>query len=174
MANEVLQKTGTAIVLADTTDHSPAAVNDLGTRTDQIDLASVGSGSSRQSAKVDLGATRARKYGVTAVVEYSVAPTAGGLIQVHTGYSQSSTAGTGNPGGLSGSDAAYTGNLNQLDYVGAWPLDNSASAQIGYLGEFEPTDRYLMVVLTNGGDQSLIDDAVEMSIRVAPVVDEVQ
>jgi hypothetical protein len=44
---------GTAIILADTTDHSPAANYNLGTRTDQIDCTDLAAGAARQSAKFD-------------------------------------------------------------------------------------------------------------------------
>ena len=48
---EVLIKTGTAIVLANITEHSPAAGSNLGTRTNQIDLDGLTAGAYRQSEK---------------------------------------------------------------------------------------------------------------------------
>lgn len=188
MANEVLIKSGTAIILADTTDHSPAASNNLGTRTDQIDLTSLAAGAYRQSAKFDFGATRAKLWKASGAFEWSVAPTAGGHIMVYLGLSQSATAGTANPGNLSGSDAAYVGYgaaasdaeecISQLELIGVFAVSNDADVQVGNFWTpnqlFVPAERYGIVVVKNDTDQALIADAVEMSIRLSPVIDEIQ
>lgn len=176
-----LLQSGTAIVLANTGEHSPAAGNNLGTRTDQIDLDSLAAGAYRQSAKVDLGANRARVWSITGAFEFSVAPTATGTISVWMGFSHSATAGTGNPGNLSGSDAAYTGYggaasdadeaIDQLTFVGLMPVSNDADIHVGHLGLFVPKQRYGILVVKNGADQSFIADAVEMSIRLQPLED---
>lgn len=185
MPNEVLLKNGTDIVLADVTDHSPAAGNNLGTRTDQIDLTSLAAGAYRQSAKVDLGATRAKQFAVSGAFEFGTAPTAGGRIHVWVGFSNSATAGNGNPANLSGSDAAYVGYgaaatdadecVHQLLYLGSIPLSNDADVQIGHFATLiDPPQRYAVVVVKNEADQALQSDAVEMSVRLSPLVDEVQ
>lgn len=184
MPNEILAKSGTAIILADTTDHSPAAGNNLGTRTNQIDLTSLAAGSYRQSAKVDFGSTRGRLWVPRGAFEFSVAPTAGGSVELWVGFSHSGTAGTGNPANLSGSDAAYNGYgaaatdadecVNQLIFLGAIPVSNDADVHIGEFIGFVPREQYGIFVVRNNADQAFISDAVEMSIRIAPVVDEVQ
>lgn len=184
MPNQILIENGTDIILADTTDHSPAAGNNLGTRTDQIDLTSLASGAYRQGDQVDFGATRASRWKVTGAFEFSVAPSAGGHITAYVGYSHSATAATGNPGNLSGSDGSYVGYgasasdadecVTQLDYIGTFAVSNDADVQIGHLGWLTPEQRYGTIVIKNGTDQSFISDAVEMSIRLSPVIDEVQ
>ena len=184
MPNKVLLENGTAIILADTTDHSPAAGNNLGTRTDQIDLTSVSAGSYRQSTKFDMTATRGREMEMTAAIEFGTAPTAGGTVDFYVGFSHSTTAGTGNPANLSGADGAYVGYgaaasdateaINQLVYVGSLVVSNDADIHIGHVGSFVPIQQYGMVVVRNNTDQSLQSDAVEMSIRISPLEDEVQ
>lgn len=184
MPNTVLLKQGTDIILADTTDHSPAAANNLGTRTDQIDLTSLAAGLYRQSAKFDLGVTRADVWAVTGAFEFSVAPTAGKNIEVWIGFSNSTTAATGNPGNLSGADAAYNGYgaaaadaneaINDLDFVGSMPVSNDIDTHIGHLGLFLPKQRWGIIVVKNSSDQNFIADAVEISIRLSPIITEVQ
>lgn len=170
---------GTAIILADTTDHSPATKNNLGTRTDQIDLTSLASGSYRQSAKVDFGATRGVVWVADGAIEPVSAPTAGGEIELYIGWSASATAGQDNPGNLSGSDGAYVGYgaaatdatecINQLDRIGSFPMSADAAIQVGRFGVFLPKKRYGIIVVRNRLSVNLAGDAVEMSIRLAPL-----
>lgn len=184
MANDVLILNATAIILADVTDHGPAVGNNLGTRTDQIDLTSLASGSYRQSTKFDMGSPRAKLWEMTAAIEFGTAPTAGKLIEFYLGFSHSTTAGTGNPANLSGSDGAYVGYgaaasdadecINQLDYVGSLVLSNDADIHIGHIGYFVPRQQYGILVVKNASDQALQTDAVEMSVRLSPVKDQIQ
>lgn len=184
MATEILIKNGTAIVLADSTDHSPAADNNLGTRTAQMDLTSLAAGSYWQSVKVDFGATRAARWEATAVFEPTSAPTAGGSGKVYVGYSHSTTAATGNPGNATGADGAYVGYgaaasdadeaIHQFDYIGEVVFSNDAIAQLGHLGTFTPKQQYGVVIVKNNSSVAFIADAVEMSIRLSPLVDEAQ
>lgn len=179
---DVIVSTGTAIIVADSTDHSPAAGSNLGTRTDQIDLTSLAAGAYRQCTKLDFGATRAKWWEATAAIEWSSAPTAGGVIRLFIGWSHSATAGTGNPGNLSGADGAYVGYgaaatdadecITQLDFVGSFAVSNDADIQIGHLGLLLPVHRYGTIVIQNDSDAALIADAVEMSVRLSPVQDE--
>jgi len=182
MANEVLQKNGTAVVFADTTDYS-STVSSL-TRTDQIDLTSVASAAARQSAQADFGATRARQYKVMVGIEYAVAPASGVVCDFYLAPSPSITAANANPGGVSGSDAAYTGtagdsladSLKQLDYIGSLVLtaDATTTVQYGSIGMVSDTTRYNSIVVVNNGGQALVSDAVEMYVAFVPVIDEVQ
>jgi hypothetical protein len=184
MANEVLIKHGTAIVIADTTDYA----GDLGTRTDQIDLTSLASGGARQSTKVDLEYLATDKFprawAVYAAIEFAVAPTSGNVVDFYVGFSPSATAGTANPGGLSGADSAYTGtsgdslddSLKQLVYIGSLiaTADATTTVQFQSIGIITPLEQYASFVVDNNADQALVADAVEMAIRIVPLVDEVQ
>ena len=174
MANEMIrQQKGGQIVFADhVTDFSsgtPATpANSLltsGTPTTvQIDLTSVAaSGSGRQSAKTTSlwSGTQndevAPYYRVDACVEFAIAPTDGGTVDFYWAGSPSATAGVGNPGTLSGTDATFTGTtgtLGQLQYIGSLVLDN-ALTNIGHVGYFQPEFQYGMLVVVNNGDQAL-------------------
>ena len=176
--SDLLISNGTAIVLADATDYNPT--NSLGARTDQLDLTSLANGAYRQSAKVDFGATRAELWEATGMIEPGVAPTAQGPIELWIGWSASATPGTGNPGNLSGIDAAYVGYgaaatdadecINQLDYIGHIPMSADLVVQTGHFGYFTPKQRYGIVVVRNGCGQALEGDAVEMAIRLSPII----
>lgn len=177
LPDNILAQTGTAIVFADTTDHSPAAANNLGTRTDQIDLTSVADGAARQSAKVDLGATRAEEYEVMAALEIAATPTAGDVVEFWWAPSPSGTAGTANPGGVSGADAAYAGYsanmsaaIKQLQFIGDFVCTAQATGtvQIARVGTFRPKHRYGSIVVRNESGAALHSDAVEMSVLVSP------
>lgn len=184
MPNEVLIKSGTAIILADATDHSPATQQNLGTRTAQIDLTSLAAGSYRQSDKIDFGATRANRWNCTIAWEPTSAPTAGGTVDVYVAPSASATAGQDNPGNVVGTDGAYTAYgvaatdadecISQLVYIGSLVVSNDADVHVGNIGTYVPELRYGTIVVKNNTSVAHGGDAVESSIRLAPVIDEVQ
>lgn len=179
MPNEILVKDGTLIVWADSTDYA----GDGGTRTHQIDLTGLADGASRQGAKADLGATRSKQYTLTVCVEMAVAPTSKAAIAVYWASSPHATAGTLNPGGCSGADAAYTGtagdsmddSLLQLLPLGSISLtaDADPTLQI-YTVTLFPQHRYGMPVIDNNGGQALHGDAIEMFVSLTPITPEVQ
>ena len=179
MANEILVKSGTPTVWADATDYA----GDGGTRTDQIDLTSLADGAARQGAKADLGATRAKQYAATVCVEMAVAPASKASVDVYWAASPHATAGTLNPGGCSGADAAYTGtagdslddSLLQLQYLGSVSLTSDADPllQIQTFTLF-PQHRYGMPVIDNNGGQAMHNDAIECFVALTPIVPEVQ
>lgn len=179
MANEILAKNGTPIVWADTTDFGDSPI----ARTVQIDLTSIAATAARQGVKVDLGATRAARYDVTLRVELDVAPTSGKVVSLWWAPSESGTAGTANPGGVSGADAAYTGtagdsladSIKQLQLVGVLVATSDAATVVNQEAfRFFPLCRYGSPVVYNETDQAFEGDAVEMSIIFTPVIDEVQ
>lgn len=175
---------GTAIILADSTDHSPATANNLGTRTDQIDLTSVGNNAARQSAKVDFGANRAVLWNVAAAFELAATPTAGNVINIFLAPSNSGTAATANPGGVSGSDSAYTGyssnlaaSLRQLELIGAFICTAQATGTVQIdmsVGQFSPPERYGTIVVENQSGAAFHSDMVESSIVLSPIEHQVQ
>ncbi len=185
MANETYIKYGTQLLFADhATDFGAApatAANSIiiGTPTDvQIDLTNLAaSGGGRQSAKSgDLGdSTRGTKMRVDACLEFEAAPTDGDNVDFYWAGSPSATAGTGNGGGVSGSDSAYTetdGTLRQLTYIGSLVCRNNVIC-IGYVGEFVPEHRYGTLVVINNADQALRSTATAMDethITVTPII----
>jgi len=180
---------GTVIVLADTTDHSPAAANNLGTRTDQIDCTDLVAGAARQSDKVDFGENLDLEYVLKACVEWETTPeiAAGETLDFYIAWSHSATAANANPGGVSGSDSAYTGysagslvdSLKQLHFIGSMVQDNvinTDQAQIDTdIATFTPRQRYgTLVVVSSAASAALHSDMVETSFVFAPLVTQVQ
>jgi len=179
MPNEVLQKTGTPLVWANSGDFS--GTNSGFARTHQLDLTSLANNAARQGTKADLGATRARQFAVVAGLQVNVAATAGNLIEIWWSSSASGTAGTGNSGGAGGSDAAYKAGKEdewkqQLQYLGALVLTNDGGTNVQYqcIGFFTPPDRYGMPVVVNKSGQALKSNGIEQFVALVPLVDEVQ
>ena len=188
MANEILLKEGTQLLFADhATDFgaAPDTANNsliLGTPTDvQIDLTGVAAtGGARASTKSgDLGATRATAYDVKACLEFESAPADGGFVYFYWAPSPSATATVGNPGGVSGTDAAYTdttGNLGQLQFIGAMSVVNNVIS-IGHVGTFQPKHRYGSLVIVNQASTAFRSTATAMDethITMTPLITEVQ
>jgi hypothetical protein len=180
MATEILVKTGTPVVFADTTDFS--STNNGFTRTHQLDLTSIANGAARQSDKADLGATRPAKYAVRVAIEMDVAPTAANEVDFYWSASHSGTAGTGNDGGASGADAAYKAGeeaewVRQLIPMGSLVLTNDAATTVQYQtinSNFVPPQRYGSVIVYNRSGQAFEGDAVEMYVALVPITDEFQ
>lgn len=184
MANEVRVKTGTIIVLADLTDWSPAAANNLGTRTAQIDLTSLAAGAARQSDKFDFGALRVSAYNLAAAIEFATDPIAGDVIEFRLAYSPTVTPANANPGGVSGSDSAYTGysanfeaSLEQTTLIGTIVVTADYTPTIQKdlnIGVFSPPERYATLIVVNRTEDVLMSDAVEMSVLITPNIFEIQ
>lgn len=184
MGTEILQKTGVIIVLADVTDHSPSTNNNLGARTDQIDLTSLVAGAARQSDKFDYGAVRADKYNIMAAIEWGTAPVAGETVDFYLAPSPDSSAAVANPGGVSGSDSAYAGysanlddSLKQLIFIGSLvaTVQATTTVQIAQIGIIAPPERYAtLIVVNSSAADNFVADAVEMSILITPIITEIQ
>ncbi len=181
LPDKILVQTGTAIVLANAGAHSPAAGNDLGADTaDGLSLASVADDAAQQSDKVDLTASWARRWVVTAAIEFAATPTAGEAVEFYWSPSHSVTDATGNPGFCSGADAAYTGqssnledSLKQLVFIGAMVTTAllTGNIQVAEVGVFSPTQRYGCLVVVNRSGAAVHSDNVEHSVRLAPIED---
>lgn len=187
MANEVLKKAGTQILFADHAgDFSAAAKTDMevGTPTDvQLSLASLADGSGRESAKVDLGATRAEAYSVMAALEFAATPTAGEVVEFYWAPSPISTAANGNPMQIDGADAAAPSGIGTLaelvdvcQFIGNFVNTNDATGnvQVGFVGTLVPTERYGILIVKNESGAALHSDDVEMHVAFTPIVSEIQ
>lgn len=189
MANEILLKTGGQIRFFVSGSFSPvdAGTNwTIGTPTDvALTLSGVADGAGRQSDKVDLGATRARRYSVLGCVDFTgETPVAGNSIDYYWAPSVSSTQANGNVAGNSGADAAAPGGalgsitldefLLMCQRIGSLVVHDGAVVQNGFVGIFEPAERYgQLIVVNNSGDAFELDD-VEMHQVMNPIIDEVQ
>ena len=179
MANKILTVEGTQLVWANAGDYGNLPIAD----TDQIDLTSLGVGLAREGAKGDLTALIARRYAVTMRIEFITDPVVGETVDLYWGASLSGTAGTANPGNLTGADADYAGSvgsslaltLPQLQFLGSLicTLDNEPVVQqTTFIVELP--SRYGIPVVVNNTSDIFEDDAVEMSITFTPLEDEVQ
>lgn len=188
MPNEVLDKVGTQLSFADHAgDFGPAAGSSLeqGTPTDiQLSMASVANTAARQSAKVDLGTTRAQAYSVMAAFELaSSGLTAGNSISLYWAPSPDPTAANGNPGGIAGSDSAYAGyssnltaSLPQLIHIGDFIVTSQATGtvQIAFVGILFPPERYGTLVVVNNSGAAFHTDDVECHVVFDPIITEIQ
>lgn len=167
-------------------DFAPTAANSLevGTPTDcEIALTGLANAAARQSAKVDLGTDRARRYAARIAVEIAATPTAGNTIDLWWAPSGSATAGTANAGGVSGADGAYAGYSSNLEAsllqlqpigVGIVTAQATATVQVIECGTFSPTERYGSLVVVNRSGAAFHSDDVEIHVVLDPVVDEIQ
>lgn len=184
MPNKILlHANGTPKVWADTTDYA----GDGGARTHQIDLTSLAAGAARQGAKADMDIDGSdhlpQRWAVTLRVEFDVAPGDNKSVDLYWAASLSETAATANPGGTTGSDAAYTGtagstlaeSLLQLQFIGSLSCTNDA-ADVVLQQTFITTipTQFGMPVVVNNADQAFEGNAVEMSITFTPLEDEAQ
>ena len=179
MANKILTVEGTQLVWANAGDYGNLPIAD----TDQIDLTSLGVGLAREGAKGDLTALIARRYAVTMRIEFITDPVVGETVDLYWGASLSGTAGTANPGNLTGADADYAGSVGstlaqtllQLQFLGSLicTLDNEPVVQqTTFIAELPL--RYGIPVVVNNTSDIFENDAVEMSITFTPLEDEIQ
>lgn len=167
-------------------DFSPTAANDLrhGTPTTvQMVTASLANNTARQSAKADLGANRAPAYEMIAAIEFAATPTAGQVVEAWWAPSPSATAGTANPGGVSGADAAYAGyssnladSINQLQFIGDFvaTVQVTATVQIAKVGLLVPRFRYGTLVVRNLSGAAFHSDDVEIHFVLSPIIPQIQ
>ena len=181
MANEVPIKFAPTAAASRVWADSTFTDTDI-TRTHQISMASVADNAARQGAKADLGTLGGQRYAVVLRPNLNVAPASGELIEVYFGQSVSATAGSHNPGGLSGADAAYSGttsddvpdSVKQLD--GPWTLVVTSDIGLQYqvLGIFVPTLRYVSPVIYNKSGQALSATVTNPYLGLYPVLPEIQ
>ncbi len=193
MANEILRKVKTGqLVFADhATDYIGGTGNnslEIASSVDvQIDVTDLAGGAARQSAKIDLGATRPPVYSVQMSLEMATDPVTGETVDLYWSPSPDSSAAVGNAGGASGSDAAYAGysastlveGLAELILIGSLPLavmnDADGVPQLGFVAIFSPPDRYGSLIVKNGSvADAFHSDAVEFAVSFNPIVDEIQ
>ena len=195
MASKILvqEQDGTPkqIVFADHAgDFGPATANDLRISTDgsneadfDIELANLADDAARQSVKADLGENRAQEYSVRAAFEFAATPTAGQTVELYWAPSHKSAAGSGNPGGVSGTDddyAGYSANLDasllQLELIGAFVVTAQATGtvQIGEVAVFAPSERYGSLVVVDRSGATFHSDDVESHVVFDPIIPEQQ
>ncbi len=154
--------TGTSFIFAFDTDWPASPTQGWSATVDaEIDMTVPAAGAAQQSAKCDLTANRDVEYKVEASVETDIDPAANDTIDFYVGYSDSVTAGTGNPAQLSGTDSAYSGGsagtldegLLQLEFIGSIMLqiktDTDNEPQVAVIATIQPKAQYMMLVVVN-------------------------
>lgn len=171
MANEVLQKTGTAITWR-------GSGGDYG-----LSLESLATGNAAQGAKGDLGATRAAQFTAELFLETgAAAPASGVTYDIYWAPSNNATAGSENPGGTSGTDAAYTGtagdsvadSVAQLQFLGSLVCTSDAQVIQQQSFTLSPPTRYGMPVIVNNSAQTSETNDDEHKFVLTPIIDEIQ
>jgi hypothetical protein len=100
------------------------------------------------------------------------AATAGKEVELYVGESDSATAGTANPGGLTGADAAVASpdeKKAQLVFVGSLVLSNAigTSVQVQRL-RFRPVCAYSIPVVVNKSGQALGSTGTSLKVVMTP------
>ena len=146
-----------------------------------ITCTSLAAAASRQGAK-SATLVAAPPGGTTAVlpdylqcilqVQMTSAPAAGSEVQLFLGFSDSATAGTDNPAGLTGTDAAgpNADTLGQLVFAGSVVLSNNigTGVQLAYLAKVPPLDAYVSPVVYNGSLVAFDATAAHTILTVIP------
>jgi hypothetical protein len=188
MANEALIKVGAQIIFADhATDFvggaAKTSLEQSGATDIQIDTTDLADTAGRESAKVDLGATRAARYSVMASMEFAATPTTGALVELYWAPSPDSAAANGNPQNIDGVDAAAPSGIGTLaelvavcQFIGVFVCTNDATGavQTAYVGTFSPAERYGILIVKNESGAAFHSDAVETHIVFDPIIDELQ
>ncbi len=187
--NLVLVKPGTEIVFGAVATWNPAdnASNmSLGDAiTDEMGMTAIADGAGVHSIKIDLGATRAKRYSVDAAFDFTgETPTQGETVDLYWAPTGVATQGSGNVGGTDGTDAAAPssglGSLTLADFIamcqwiGSLVIHDGASVQNGHVGIFSPAQRYGQMVVVNSSGDAFEADEVESHIVMTPIVDEIQ
>lgn len=113
------------------------------------------------------------EYKVKVSLKAAVAMTAGKLIDIYLAQSSSGTAATDNPGGVTGSDAAF-GNVDQapqLDYAGSLVASNALGTGLQQQSELIVPRKELFIspVVINNGDQALSATGTDFTLTITPV-----
>ena len=187
MPTEILVKSGTQIRFCVAGSFSPADNGTnwtSGTPTDvALTLNNVANAAGRQSAKCDLGATRAASYALMGCVDFTgETPTVSTRVDYYWAPSTSGTQGDANVAGNSGADgAAPDGALgsitlgefvSQCIYIGSLFIHDGASVQCGFVGVLHPPTRYGQLVVVNNSGDTFEQDDVEAHQVLVPIVDE--
>ena len=188
MANKIKTVTGAQFVFADhATDFVGGApqfsLEQAGSTDVQLDSTSVADTAGRESAQVDLGATRARIYSFIATLEFAATPTTGETVEFYWAPSPDSVAANGNPMNIDGVDAAAPSGIGTLaelqaacDFIGPAVISNDATASVQtvVIGRYSPPERYGILLVVNESGAAFHSDAVETHISMVEILPEVQ
>ena len=140
-----------------------------------LTLTSLTNGSAREGDKGDFyDATKGYPEVLEILFETAVgsAATDGNTVELWVGESDSATAGTNNPGNLTGADAGVTNGdqlRRQLNLAGAMSLSNGRGTNVQKQRfVYFPTHRYVIPMVYNASGQTLSGTASNHKITVTP------
>ena len=139
--------------------------------TATITLASLASGSARQSAVIDLGANHASEVLIRLRAKWASAPTTGTLLRLFAAWCETTS---NYPGGCSGSDAAFSDvdDLRNLDELKPLVADADTDSQV-VACSVRVQARYLCLVVYNDATgQALSATGTDLELTVTPHSDE--
>ena len=184
---KTLVQYGTQLLFADhATDFGAApatAANSLilGTPTDvQMNVSVLAAAAMWQSAKTatlaDTGTAWPDEWILGACQEAAATPAAGATFDFYWNASPSATAGTGNSGGCSGTDAAYTAaGLKQLIFIGSLVCVANVLNISANVGRFRMPYLYGSLVVVNNTAVGMVDAvADEIHYTLTPVYYDLQ
>jgi len=148
MANDVLRKAGTKIIIGDSDCNPTAGAGLTGTETTDFTFLNLLTATAGQSVKFGFSTPWGTRWRVVAGLEFDSAPTAGLTVDFYIGYSDSATPANNNPGNLSGAAGAYQGYgsdaasgveaLKQLIYIGSLICTADADVQVAEIAIITP------------------------------------
>jgi len=188
MASEILRKYGTQLLFADhATDFGAApatAANSLiiGTPTDvQMNLSVIAAAAAWESAKTaslaHTGVLWPMEWEFGACLESTATPAAGGTFDFYWNPSPSATAGTGNSGGASGTDASYAiAGLAQVKWIGSMVVVANVININSLIGAISMPYLYGSLIVVNNTSVAMVadGDADECHVVATPIIPEGQ
>lgn len=149
----------------------------------QLDTTGLADAAIRESAKVNLGASRAAAYSFMAAFEMAATPTSGDVINLWWAPSPDAAAANGNVMQLDGVDGTGPSGigtsaelLSLCQFIGSFICSNdttSEGVQVGFVGTLAPTERYGILIVENQSGAAFHSDAVESHIAMTPILDKI-
>lgn len=136
-----------------------------------ITLASLASGSARQSAVIDLGANHAAEALIRLRTRWASAPTGGTLLRLFAAWCETTS---NYPGGCGGSDAAFSDadDLRNLDELKPLVADTDIDSQVVACCVRIQARYLILVVYNDATGQALSGTASDHELTVTPHSDE--
>ena len=167
MPSQLLLESGTALTWAESGGDYDMTIDSLATTA------------AGQGAKGSLGTPWAPEYSVEFMIDTATAPGIGETVDLYWAESTSGTAGTSNPGGTSGTDAAYTGigsatvaeSLPQLAYIGSLVCVDEATTNLITYFVMSARLQWGMPVVVNNTAQTL---GTGSYVKITPIIPEGQ
>ena len=158
------------------------AANDIrisGVTRGQIDLTSLAAAAARQADKqqISSGGVWPEFWTLGSCIEWPGGglPTAGGTVDFYANFSPNTTAATGNSGGATGSDGAFTAaSVDQLVYLGAMVVHNSAINIDTDIATFRMPYPDMSIIVVNNTDAAFHTVMDETNITITAVVPDIQ